>query len=208
MALTLHRFPWSTNVDRVALALAHKGLEVESVLVDPEDRAPVRELSGQDLVPVLVDDGEVIADSTRILEHLEARYPDPPLYPDDPARRSGVRVFVEWFDEVWKGPPNLLADERLGLLELDDARRARQGERLRAWLDLLDAMLTGREHLFFQFGAADCVAWPFLRYAGAELDPADTDPFHRVLVEEQPLEPARHANLIAWIARVGERPMA
>ena len=53
--LRLYRFPYSTNVERVALALAHKGVEVESVAVDPADRAPLRALSGQDLVPVLVD---------------------------------------------------------------------------------------------------------------------------------------------------------
>ena len=33
--LKLVRFPYSTNVDRVALALAHKGVEVESVWVAP-----------------------------------------------------------------------------------------------------------------------------------------------------------------------------
>ena len=47
------RIPFSTNVERVALGLGHKGLEVEWVEVDPADRTPVRELSGQDLVPVL-----------------------------------------------------------------------------------------------------------------------------------------------------------
>ena len=47
------RIPLSTNVERVALALAHKGLEVEWVDVDPDDRSPVVALSGQELVPVL-----------------------------------------------------------------------------------------------------------------------------------------------------------
>ena len=53
--LRLYRFRYSTNVERVALALAYKGIEVESVEIDPDDRTPVRELSGQDLVPVLVE---------------------------------------------------------------------------------------------------------------------------------------------------------
>ena len=48
------RIPFSTNVERVALALAHKGVAVEWVEVDAADRSPVRELSGQDLVPVAV----------------------------------------------------------------------------------------------------------------------------------------------------------
>src|SRR4051812_45226050 len=58
------RIPFSTNVERVSLALAHKGVAVEWVDVDPRDRTPVREVSGQDLVPVLqTDQNEVIADS-------------------------------------------------------------------------------------------------------------------------------------------------
>ena len=108
--LRLYRFRFSTNVDRVTLALAHKGLEVESVWITYEDRSPVREVSGQELVPVLVHGDQVVVDSAAILEHLEARYPDPPLYPADPARREEVRVFIDWFNRVWKAEPNLVAD--------------------------------------------------------------------------------------------------
>jgi glutathione S-transferase len=75
------RIPFSTNVERVALALAHKGLPVEWVNADPSDRSAVIAVSGQPLVPVLEEDGKVVADSTAILEYLEERKPEPPLYP-------------------------------------------------------------------------------------------------------------------------------
>ena len=39
--LRLFRAPFSTNVERVALALAHKGLDVESVFISYEDRSLV-----------------------------------------------------------------------------------------------------------------------------------------------------------------------
>jgi glutathione S-transferase len=39
--IRLYRFRFSTNVERVALARAHKGLEVQSIWVDPEGRSPV-----------------------------------------------------------------------------------------------------------------------------------------------------------------------
>jgi glutathione S-transferase len=74
------RIPFSTNVERVALALGHKGLAAEWVDVPRDDRAAVVAVSGQPLVPVLEEDGHVVADSTAILEYLEERYPDPPLY--------------------------------------------------------------------------------------------------------------------------------
>ena len=108
--LRLYRFQYSTNVERVALALAHKGLEVESVAVDPADRSPLRELSGQDLVPVLVDGDDVITDSVRIMQHLERRFPDPPLFPAGRAARAEVEIFLDWFNRAWKREPNLIAD--------------------------------------------------------------------------------------------------
>src|SRR6187431_742101 len=111
----------STNVERVQLALGHKGIEVEWVDVDPDDRTVVREVSGQDLVPVLVDGDEVVHDSTRILAWLEKHYPDPPLYPRDPARRAETELFLDWFNRVWKRPPNELEEER-GKANPDPAR--------------------------------------------------------------------------------------
>ena len=54
----------------------------------------------QDTLPILVLDGEVIHDSTRIIAELERRFPDPPLYPDDPAERDRALALEEEFDEV------------------------------------------------------------------------------------------------------------
>ena len=63
--MRLHEIPFSTNVERVALALAHKGLEADHVVHDVADRSAVERLSGQRLVPVLeLDDGEVIRIAT------------------------------------------------------------------------------------------------------------------------------------------------
>ena len=111
--LKLYRIPFSTNVERIALALAHKGVEVEYVDVDPNDRTPVVEISGQELVPVLVDGDLVLSDSPAILEYLEEKFPEPALFPADPARREELRSFLDWFNQIWKRPPNLIAAEEL-----------------------------------------------------------------------------------------------
>jgi glutathione S-transferase len=192
-------------VERVALALAHKGLEVESVEIDYSDRSPVIEVSGQPLVPVLVDGGKVIADSTRILRYLEASWPEPPLFPRDPARRAELDVFLEWFNEVWKLPPNAIETE-LGRDEPDQDRIAGLGARMRGWLDYFEDMLDGRDHLFGDFSAADCAAFPFLKFAKLR-DPADDELFHRILEDHLRLD-GRHQRLSAWIDRVNERPRA
>jgi glutathione S-transferase len=204
--LRLYRFPYSTNVERVALALAHKGIEVESVSIDPADRSPVRAVSGQDHVPVLVDGDEVIADSTRILHHRERRFPDPPLFPADPARAAEVEVFLDWFNRAWKREPNLIVDaiER-GDGDGDGPDVARWADRMQRRLDLFEALLSDRDHLFGEFGAADCAAWPFLRYAVA-IEPDDDELFHHVLHDHMELT-GRHARLRAWIDRVAQRPV-
>ena len=85
MELRVHRIAFSTNVERVALALAHKGLTATWVDVNATDRSPLVALSGQGLVPVLEAGDEVMTDSTAILRWLDALYPEPPLWPADPA---------------------------------------------------------------------------------------------------------------------------
>ena len=108
MELRVHRVPYSTNVERVALALAHKGLTATCGDVDPADRGALVALSGQDLVPVLEAGDEVVADSTAILRWLDDRYPGAPLWPQDPAERAGADIAVAWFNEVWKRAPNAI----------------------------------------------------------------------------------------------------
>jgi glutathione S-transferase len=205
--LRLYRIPHSTNVERVALALAHKGLEAESVWIEPGDRSEVKKVSGQTLVPVLVDGEELVADSTRILEHLEERYPQRPLYPEDTAPRAEMQVFIDWFNRVWKVPPNAIAAE-LEKAKPNQKRIGEWGDQLRDWLDLFERLLDDRGHLLGEdFSAADCVVFPFLKYAVLPPPDGDDDLFHKVLRDYQPLG-GTHPRLEAWIRRVDARPRA
>lgn len=49
--------------------------------------------------PVLDLDGERILDSTAIIGALEAKWPEPPLYPEDPAERRKALDLEDYFDE-------------------------------------------------------------------------------------------------------------
>jgi glutathione S-transferase len=201
--ITLYRAPFSTNVERVAIALALKGLEVESVVISYEDRSPVVAVSGQGLVPVIVDDGEVVADSVRIMRHLEERYPAPALFPAEPARRAEVDLFLEWFNGVWKLAPNAMEDE-LEKEAPDEALVAELSARMRVTLPLFEDLLDGREHLFGELSAADLAAYPFLKY-GLGRDPADDELFHRLLADHLKLD-GKYPNLRAWLSRIGGLP--
>jgi glutathione S-transferase len=165
-------------------------------MFDADDRGEIRRVSGQDLVPVLEHDGRIVADSPVILAYLEEQFPERPLYPVQPARRAEVESFVDWFNLVWKRWPN----------EINDGVADRSRE-LAASRDRFEALLGGRDYLMGDFGVADCVAFPFLRYA--LLPPAGDDPdsFHRVLSDHLALGDG-YPRLREWIRRVDERPRA
>jgi glutathione S-transferase len=190
------RIPFSTNVERVALAAGHKGVPIEWIDVDPDDRSPVEELSGQPLVPVLTAEGEVVSDSPRILDWLEERFPEPSLLPAHPARRAEVRIFVDWFNRVWKTFPNGINDGA--------GDRAAHAAEMRRAVSLFESLLEGRDFLFGEFGLADVTAFPFLKYASLGVSAGDEDSFHAVLAEYMPLRP--ESPLHAWVARVDALP--
>jgi glutathione S-transferase len=169
--LRVHRIPFSTNVERAALAAAHKGLAVEWVDHDPANRRDVRALSAQDLVPVAELDGEVVVDSMRIVERL-ALAPDPPLYPQSPAGRARVDLFVEWFNEVWKRPPNEICAE-LGRESPDVELIAALSSRMADSLDLFEGLLASSDHLPPTSSAPPTCAGSRRRpYAGSRETPA------------------------------------
>lgn len=204
--LRLYRIPFSTNVERIALALAHKGVPVEYVDVDPADRSPVVAVSGQELVPVLVDGDLVLSDSPVILDYLEEKHPEPPLFPRDPARREELRSFLDWFNQVWKRAPNLIAAEELKP-EPDRKRIAELETRLGAALDRFERLLDGRDYLFGdELTAADVTAFPFLKYAVLWTE-GDSERFHEILRETMPLG-GSYPRLEAWIHRIDALPRA
>ncbi|HYK07338.1 MAG TPA: glutathione S-transferase family protein [Gaiellaceae bacterium] len=206
MGLKLYRIPFSTNVERVALALAHKGIPVEYVDVDDDDRSPVVAISGQELVPVLVDGDLVLSDSPVILEYLEERHPEPPLYPADESRRAEVRIFVDWFNHVWKRPPNLIAAEE-EKPEPDRRRIAELEQQITDALPRFESLLADRDYLFGdELTVADVVAFPFLKYA-VIWEEGDEHRFHEILRDAMPLED-RFPRLEGWIRRVDGLPRA
>ena len=204
-SVRVYRIPFSTNVERVALTLAHKHLAVEWVDVDPADRSVVVRASGQELVPVLEHEGHVIADSALILEYLEKRFSEPPLLPREPASRAEVRVFCNWFNQVWKQAPNaIVAEEQRA--EPDVARIETLGAQIARTVPLFEDFLTGRDYLFGALTLADVTAFPFLKYAVLWVA-GDPDRFHAVLRDRLRLD-GGFSRLEAWIHRVDALPRA
>jgi maleylpyruvate isomerase len=200
----LHGIPHSTNVHRVSLALGLKGQHAERVDHPVGDRAALAELSGHELVPVLeTDDGQVLTDSMPIVEWIDATWPDagPRLYPDG---NTEIPAFVQFFNFVWKVPPNAI-DALQQSASPDAARIAAYARQLEAWQHGFEALLTDRPFLMSADAptAADVCAYPFLRFTTSS-DPEDDDLFHGVLLDHLPGD---FPNLAAWIARMAALPL-
>ncbi|MGI9257952.1 MAG: glutathione S-transferase family protein [Gammaproteobacteria bacterium] len=103
--LALYHFDRSSAARKVRIALAEKGLEWESRVLDTS--VGVREhlqsdylkLNPRGVGPTLVHDGRVVRESQVILEYLEDAFPEPPLRPADPHARALMRLWTKRADE-------------------------------------------------------------------------------------------------------------
>jgi len=82
---------------RIRMALAHKGLTAKLIGWHFGEKKLPR---GQTKVPVLVDDGEVIADSSAIAVYLEETYETGPSLFGGPAGEAHARFIAAWTDTV------------------------------------------------------------------------------------------------------------
>jgi glutathione S-transferase len=96
----LWHISFSNYNEKARWALDFKGVEYR-LKEAPPGLHPLwaRRLGGGRTFPLLVIDGQAIGDSTRIIEELERRHPDPPLYPRDAAERSRALELEDYFDE-------------------------------------------------------------------------------------------------------------
>ena len=165
---------------RVRIVLAEKGVEYETVEVDLEDRpAWIYEKNPLGRVPVLEEDTFLLAESAVIDEYLDERYPEPPLWPADPAERGLGRLLVFRFDRLSKPYYAVRRGE-------DGAR-----ERLDAALATLDAVLTERRFLSGrEFGLADVAYVPWILRARDRMD----------------VDLERFPALVEWVRRLEQRP--
>jgi glutathione S-transferase len=160
---TAERCPYAA---RARIVLAEKGVAYDAVEVDLDDRpAWIYEKNATGRVPVYEEDeGLVLPESEVIMEYLEERYPEPALWPADPAERALGRLWLQRFDDRL-GSAYYAARRGEGTAELD-GRLAELDRALEA-----QPNLSGRE-----YGLADIAYLPWLLRAverfGVEFPPA------------------------------------
>lgn len=198
--MKLYTFSGAPNPRKVAIYLAEKQLELETVTVSaPGSRHRSRVMLAKhpmSAVPVLeLDDGRTLSESDAILEYLEELFPHPPLIGADPWTRARTREVTSiaehgLLDASIHATEHTLPEFRDHLHqvpEVADASRARFARSLA----LFDALLEHREWLAGPtFSVADITAFVAIEHGqdGGCTIPAET------------------VRIRAWFARVSARP--
>ena len=178
--LTLYDADRCPYCARVRIVLAEKGVQYETVIVDLGDRpAWIYEKNPLGKVPVLEEGDFVLPESAVINEYLEERYPEPPLWPSDPAERAAGRLLIHRFDELSRPYYALRRGEESARQRLDEE------------LGRLDSLLAGLPFLTgSEFGLADAAYLPWILRAETMLG-VDLD---------------AHPALADWVERTRDRP--
>ncbi|HEX6549561.1 MAG TPA: maleylacetoacetate isomerase [Gammaproteobacteria bacterium] len=99
--MELYTYFRSSAAYRVRIALNLKGLQADYRYVHlvkdggQHHKPEFLQLNPQGLVPVLVDDGNVLTQSLAIIEYLEETHLNPPLLPKNPVARARVRALAQ-----------------------------------------------------------------------------------------------------------------
>ncbi len=192
--IKLYDFPQSPNCQKVKLVLAEKDLSYETVFVDliknAQRSADFLRLNPYGKVPVLIDEEEVIYDSTIINEYLDDEYPHPPLMPTESDGRARVRLFEDFADNSFTPQSTMLAAELAKPTDqLDEERIQHYRTELVRILEFLNHHLEGKEYLVQDFSLADAAFVPrllVLASLGVEI-------------------PDTLKNVAAWIDRLKQR---
>lgn len=170
MSLELYAHPFSSYCWKALIPLTADGTDFIYRNVDPAHPGVMEELRtlwpfGK--FPVLVDDGEVIAESTSIIEHLQARHPGPNIWIPDGADGRRERFLDRLFDNYVMGGMQASVSNALRPEDAKDPYGAEQGlKTLRTAYDWLETNLPHSEWAVGdRFTLADCAAAPALFYA-------------------------------------------
>jgi glutathione S-transferase len=197
MSLKLYFHPLASFCHKALIALYENGIPFEPVIVDLADQASsaaFRAVWPMAKMPVLRDDARdrTVAESTIVIEYLDAFYPGPTRFlPSDPDRLWQARMWDRFYDHYVQEPMQKIVTDRLRPAGASDAYGVEQAKaQLQHAYGLLELELGAKTWMMGEaLTLADCAAAPALFYANTVV------PFD---------EP--HRKLAAYLGRLMARP--
>jgi glutathione S-transferase len=171
MPLELYAHPFSSYCQKVLIALYENGTPFELRMLAPDDEKTVAEheaLWPFKRMPVLVDEGRTVVESSIIIEHLRLFHPGPVrLIPDDARAALEVRMLDRIFDNYVSTPmQKIVVDSIRAAGDRDRQGVADARKTLETAYRWIDGAIAGREWAAGgAFSLADCAAAPALFYA-------------------------------------------
>ena len=191
--LTLFDDAFSPYARKVRIALYEKDIPFERVRALHGDcnRTDFLDVNPRAEVPALVDGDFALYDSTVICEYLEDRNPEPRLYPASARLRAKCRLVEDLADTQLDAAMYAIALVEFGRQERHPAMHDAAARDMTRLYDELERQLGDGDFFCGTYSIADVAVVPHVAAAtflGFGLDPA------------------RHPRLLAWQARVQERP--
>lgn len=172
MALQLFSHPLSSYCHKVLIALYELALPFEAVMVnpgDPAERARFLALWPTGKIPLLMDDGQAVPETSVMIEYLQQRHaPGAQLLPHDSKTCLEARLWDRLFDNYVMTPVQSIVGQQLREPVTRDEQAATSAKATLAMAyDLAERHLAdGREWAAGKhFSIADCAAAPSLFYA-------------------------------------------
>lgn len=98
---------------RVRIVLAEKGVVVEVINIDPNNKPQeLADLNPYNNLPVLVDRDLSLYESWVMMEYLDERFPHPPLMPVQPVSRAYTRLWRYRIQNDWSGFVDTILDPK------------------------------------------------------------------------------------------------
>jgi glutathione S-transferase len=198
MTLIFHGHPLSSFCWKVLIALYENETPFEEKLVnlgDPASRAEFAALWPIAKMPVLEDKarGEVVAETSTIIDYLDQYYPGPVRFvPEDPERSRLTRFWDRVHDLYIELPMQKIILDRMRAEGDRDPTGVAEARRLMATaLGMIDGDLVGKTWTMGDdFTLADCSALPALFY-GDRIEPlADVYPNAAALLDRLKARPS------------------
>ena len=152
---------------KVRIALAEKGIPFELRTEVPWDSTTETPRHNPlEKLPVLIlDDGSAVYESRFILEYLEAKYPTPPMLPDDIDGKLAARHIEVLCDGVCDAFVLLFMERRRKPEHQSPEWMARQQRKVDGGIAALARLAGDRQHVVGdRFGLADIATGTVVRY--------------------------------------------
>ena len=144
---------------RVRIVLAEKGVTVETIDVDPNNKPEdLASLNPYNTLPTLIDRDLVLYEADIMMEYLDERFPHPPLFPVYPVARAHSRLWIYRIRRDWCSLVDSLLDEK-GTPSQQDKMRKELRESI-----VSIAPIFGEKPFFMSddFTIVDCCVCPIL----------------------------------------------